>query len=596
MVRRLTWVVALTAVALGSLVASPFDGRPAQAQTPDPDVTFLVGLPRDSNSLHRAAVARSNPNSGLFRDHLSMREAAVEYGATPKAIARLRQLAGPFGIKVTVGEDRLLARLSASRSQWERVFGLPMRVSEPTEGYPYRTFVMREGDGYAEPPKALRDVTEEWVPLAFEYVASADTTGISPTTFEFLQGVLASPGSPQTWPRNEGTVPAEACDAAAIRDGAVYAPQQIHDAYGVTRLASEGVRGEGAKLTVVSFGGGYASSDLEQASRCFDFTATRINIRTGTGVSQPFINAYVETQLNLTTASAALPDARAITLLEVTYSPIGITDAFARMLEGPNPPDAVSLPYGICEADYLAQAGEYISLNEDLLRMAAVIGTSVVAATGDFGSSMCQSDTDKPTVWYPASSPWVTAVGGTRLTLRPNNSRQWESVWNDAPYATGLMPGAAGGGGPSALFDRPWWQKGVTPRGPRTVPDVSLLGAIRPGWPVVYGGELFTSGGTAGGAPLVAAQFAAMSAKERAQGSPKIGFPNPWLYAASDMRRLPYFDVRTGNNAVLPVGCCSAYPGYDLASGLGVPTFDRIYAALPPPHRSSTAGKSQRGR
>ena len=594
MLRRSTSIV--TALLLVGFVSPPTYSQVAHAQTPDPVVTFLVGLPRDSNDLQEAAVARSTPDSVLFRDHLSVREAGEAYGAEPRAIARLRQAARPFGIKVAVGEDRLLARLSASRSQWERIYGLPMSVSEPTQGYPYRTFVMRDGDGYAEPPKALRDVTEEWVPLAFEYLASADTAGISPTTFDFLQGVLVSPGSPQTWPRNEGTVPAEACDAAAIRDGTVYAPQQIHDAYGVTRLASSGVRGEGAKLTVVSFGGGYAASDLAQAARCFDYSATRIDVRTGTGVARPFINAYVETHLNLITASAALPDAMAITLLEVTYSPIGITDAFARMLEGPTPPDAVSLSYGICEADYRAQAGEYISLNEDLLRMAAIVGTSVVAATGDFGSSMCQSDTSKPTVWYPASSPWVTAVGGTRLTLRPDNSRQWESVWNDAPYAAGLMPGAAGGGGPSALFDRPWWQRGATLRGTRTVPDVSLLGAIRPGWPVVYGGEVFTSGGTAGGAPLVAAQFAAISAKERSQGLPTIGFANPWLYAASGMRRLPYFDVRTGNNAVMPVGCCSAYKGYDLASGLGVPTFDRIYAALPRANRPLAKSKSHDAR
>ncbi len=594
MFRRSTSIV--TALLLVGVVSPPTASHVAHAQTPDPIVTFLVGLPRDSTALQEAAVARSAPGSELFRDHLSVREAGEEYGARPREIARLRQAARPLGIEVAVGKDRLLARLSAKRSLWERIYGLPMSVVEPSEGYPYRTFVMRDGGGYAAPPKALRDVTEEWVPLAFEYVASADTAGISPTTFDFLQGVLSSPGSPQAWPRNEGTVPAETCDAAAIRDGAVYAPRQIHDAYGVTRLAAQGVRGTGARLTVVSFGGGYAAGDLEQAARCFDYSAKRIDIRTGTGVPQPFINAYVETHLNLITASAALPDATAITLLGVTYSPIGITDAFARILEGPSAPDAVSLSYGICEADYRAQAGEYISLNEDLLRMAAIVGTSVVAATGDFGSSMCQSDTNKPTVWYPASSPWVTAVGGTRLTLRPDNSRQSESVWNDAPYAAGLMPGAAGGGGPSALFNRPWWQRGVTLRGPRTVPDVSLLGAIRPGWPVVYGGEVFTSGGTAGGAPLVAAQLAAISAKERSRGSAAIGFPNPSLYAASGMRRLPYFDVRTGNNAVLPVGCCSAFTGYDLASGLGVPIFDRIYAALPQPHRSSAGGASAQTR
>jgi hypothetical protein len=31
------------------------------------------------------------------------------------------------------------------------------------------------------------------------------------------------------------------------------------------------------------------------------------------------------------------------------------------------------------------------------------------------------------------------------------------------------------------------------------------------------------------------------------------------------------------------VGCCSAYRGYDMASGLGAPIMDGLYATLPRP-------------
>lgn len=589
-------VLALVAgsLAAGALLAPGAAAQPAadtaQAaaiRAENPEVTFLVGLPRDSEALQAAAQERSTPGNLLYRDHPSLVNAGKSYGAKSRAITRLRNAAKPLGIDVSIDKGRILARLTATVSEWERAYGTAMRITGPAAGYPYRTFAVMDGATYARPPAGLRDVTEEWVPLYVEYDAAADTPGPAPGTVADLAAVLASTGSPQPWPRNQGTLPAGTCDAPALAQRAVYAPGQIQAAYGTTALAGRGVRGEGARLTLISFGGGYDDADLARAARCFGYDAPRIEVATGTGVPAPFVNAYVETHLDLVTASSALPRATSLTLLEVTYSPVGITDALARMLDAPDAPDSVSLSYGICESDYVRQAGDYLTLNEDLLRMAAIVGTSVIAATGDYGSSMCaeqsQEGSEEPTVWYPASSPWVTAVGGTRLALKADNARRAERVWNDAPYAAALAPGAAGSGGPSAVFDRPWWQSGVTPIGPRTVPDVALLGAIRPGWPVVYGGEVFTTGGTGGGAAFVAANLAAMSARQRDRGFPTIGFANAWLYQATSARTPAFFDITSGSNAVRLVGCCSAYRGYDMASGLGAPIMDGLYATLPRP-------------
>jgi subtilase family serine protease len=603
MLRRSVVVLAAGAVSAGVLIAptavadlapdaasratAAQSAQVATIRADNPEVTFLVGLPRDSEALQQAAVVRSTPGELLYRDHPSLTNAGKTYGAKSKAITRLRSAAKPLGIDVSIDKGRILARLTATVTEWERAYGQRMQITPPSAGYPYRTFAVRNADDYARPPASLRDVTDEWVPLYVEYDAAADTPGVAQATFDSLAGVLASTGSPQPWPRNLGTFPAGTCDAPAVRDRAVYAPGQIQAAYGTTALASRGVRGEGARLTVVSFGGGYESDDLAKAADCFGYAAPRIDVVTGTGVNEPFVNAYVETHLDLITAAAALPRATSLTLLEVTYSPVGITDAFARMLDGQAAPDTVSLSYGICESDYVQQAGDYLTLNEDLLRMAAIVGTSVVAATGDYGSSMCAEQLatvhDGPTVWYPASSPWVTAVGGTRLALKSDNTRRSERVWNDAPYAAAIAPGAAGSGGPSALFDRPWWQPGATPQGPRGIPDVAVLGAIRPGWPVVYGGEVFTTGGTGGAAPFVAANLAAMSARQRDRGFPTIGFANAWLYRAADASKPAFFDIEQGNNGVQLVGCCAAYRGYDMASGLGAPVMDRLYATLPRP-------------
>lgn len=554
----------------------------------DPDVTFLVGLPRDSDALQAAAQERSTPGNLLYRDHPSLANAGKTYGAKSKTLTRLRASATALGIDVKVDPGRILARLTAPVSVWNKAYGLRMRVTEPTPGNPYRIFAMLDGDAYAKPPASLAKSLEESVPLAAVYVPSDDLVGVDPDDVAEFEATLASPGTPEAWPRNAGTLPAGTCDAPALRDRAVFAPGQIQAAYGTTALAAKGVRGKGARLTVISLGGGYDADDLARAAECFGYPNPRIDVVTGTGIDTPFVNASVETHLDLITASAVLPQTGSLTLLQAVSPLIGMTDAFARMLNGDAVPDVASLSYGVCEREYEEELTSFVGLNEDLLRMAAIVGTTVVVATGDNGSSMCGAtfaeETGEPSVWYPATSAWVTAVGGTRLALKADNTRRSERVWNDLPYTGNWpAPGPAGAGGASVLIDRPWWQPGPTPTGPRTVPDVALLGAIRPGWPIVYGGKVFTVGGTSGATPFLGANLAAMSAHQRARGFPSVGFANAWLYSAASGNRPAFVDITSGSNAVQLVGCCSAYRGYDMASGLGAPVMDGLYATLPRP-------------
>jgi subtilase family serine protease len=595
---RVRPVALLAAVALvgGALVApgasavtptADASAAAAAARDARTEITFFAGLPRDTSRLQQEAVTRSTPGELEYRDHPTLLAAGKRFGAKSKAITRLRKAAESLGITVTVDKGRILARLTATVATWERVYGEKVDIVRATPASPYNEYAIMDGAGFAGAPDALAPFVKEMLAFYGEYDASVDVPGISAGQLAELQGTLASPGSPQAWPRNQGTIPPGTCDAPALEGRAVYAPGQVQTAYGVDALARKGVRGDGARLTIVALGGGYEADDIEAAADCFGYAQPEIDVVRGTGVPRKFVNATIETHLDLITASSVLSRAESITLLEVVDVGTGFTDAFARMLDGKAAPDAVSIGYGVCELAYADGSGELLTLNEDLLRMAAIVGTSVVVATGENGTSMCGADvaeeTGEPTLWYPATSPWVTAVGGTRLALRSNNTRRSERVWNDAPHAAGLVPAPAGAGGPSGVFPRPWWQSGATPVGPRAIPDVAVLGAIKPGWPVVYGDGLYSIGGTSGGAPFVAANLAAMSARERDRGYPTIGFANAWLYQAAAARKSPYFDVERGNNGVQLVGCCVATPGYDMASGLGAPAMDLLYATLPRP-------------
>jgi subtilase family serine protease len=180
---------------------------------------------------------------------------------------------------------------------------------------------------------------------------------------------------------------------------------------------------------------------------------------------------------------------------------------------------------------------------------------------------------------FAASSPWVTAVGGTRLTLDEDNQRAAETTWNDAVY--GVQ--AAGGGGYSRVFKRPWYQNDLDIPDQRAVPDVAALAAIQPGWPVVLDGALQTIGGTSGASPFVAANVALLNARELAAGRPPLGMVNPWFYALHAEHPDAFFDVTTGSNDLQSVQCCTAATAYDLTTGLGVPQWDVIARNIVPP-------------
>jgi len=54
----------------------------------------------------------------------------------------------------------------------------------------------------------------------------------------------------------------------------------------------------------------------------------------------------------------------------------------------------------------------------------------------------------------------------------------------------------------------------------------------------------------------------------------------PLLYALAARQPQAFLDIVQGDNRLFGSGCCSAAPGYDLASGLGSPRADAIAALL----------------
>ncbi|WSL80870.1 putative Ig domain-containing protein [Kitasatospora sp. NBC_01266] len=158
---------------------------------------------------------------------------------------------------------------------------------------------------------------------------------------------------------------------------------------------------------------------------------------------------------------------------------------------------------------------------------------------------------------YPASSQYVTAVGGTSLS-KASNTRGWtESVWN-----TSSTEGT--GSGCSAYDPKPTWQTD-SGCGNRTVADVSAVADPATGVAVyqTYGGTGWdVYGGTSASSPIIASVYADA-------GTPGASdYPSSYPYAHTSSLN----DVTSGSNGTCsPTYLCTAGTGYDGPTGWGTP-------------------------
>jgi hypothetical protein len=230
-------------------------------------------------------------------------------------------------------------------------------------------------------------------------------------------------------------------------------------------------------------------------------------------------------------------------------------------------------------------------------------GIVITASSGDFGYLDWFSSEPAQAANYPASSPHVVSVGGTRLTL--NAAKTWESetVWNDGGESAGKLEGAgASGGGCSGRFGAPAWQlalpnwAAVGCGSTRAVADISADSDPYSGVAVYDSTESPTGekgwaaiGGTSVASPIIAAAFAL------AGGSQGVAYPAQLLYENLQQDPASLHDVVSGSNGEClkkfkknsgVSGCtseeeatrscaaqliCLAGGGYDGPSGVGTP-------------------------
>lgn len=225
--------------------------------------------------------------------------------------------------------------------------------------------------------------------------------------------------------------------------------------------------------------------------------------------------------------------------------------------------------------------------NWDLLAEEAnVEGITITASAGDSAAfEGAEEGNAEPMAAYPANSPYVTALGGTEVSVNPGGQVNQIALWGgnlggEIPNAEMLsflsLERVMGGGGYSLLEPTPWYQRPFVPPGRgRGTPDFSLPASlVTPGYFAYIGGTPYFLGGTSAGAPL----FAGFVGDLTLALNRPLGNVNPVLYALAERDPLLMSPVAYGNNGVE-----SVTPGYNGATGLGQLNVGRLLEDLTQP-------------
>ncbi|OAL30336.1 hypothetical protein AYO22_01533 [Fonsecaea multimorphosa] len=216
-------------------------------------------------------------------------------------------------------------------------------------------------------------------------------------------------------------------------------------------------------------------------------------------------------------------------------------------------------------------------------------GVSVIFASGDTGvGSACQSnDGQKITRFtpnFPATCPYVTAVGGT-YALNPEiaaafSSGGFSNYFAAPSYQVNTTEAYLG-----RLGDK---NKGYYNASGRGYPDVAAQ-SVR--YLIENQDHPEFVYGTSCAAPTFAAIISNLNNQRLAQGKSTLGFLNPWLYsqgyqAFNDItlghsRGCSGQDIYTGQPTPKIVNAsCDAAPGWDPVTGWGTPDFQKLSSVV----------------
>jgi len=476
----------------------------------------LIGFAnRDRAALEQKVVNMTDPAHKDFQKWMTVEQWMTAHAPHQADYDLIKAWLASRGMTVSYeAKNRLLVAFKGTVKDFNETFKTKLHIC------------MRKNPQVGNPPFAVYCTLDQFVLPKF--VADRTT------------GLIAA-----DLPAPEGTLPNE---GGAIIDEPPgpngYGPPQIAGAYEFNALYQAGFTGQGQKIGVVG-AATFHAKDLQTFWKSFGIARA---MPTTIDLMEPVVTRITETILDTQWSSAMAPGAEVI-----VYQ--GPDNRNTALLYAWNEAIALGEVSVLTTSFAHREDSEPKPLRhqyDESALMGAALGITLLSASGD----SARPDT-------PGSSPYVTCVGGTRLTADVAGNVQSETAWT------------LSGSGDAKSFDVPDWQKGVVKGTKRAMSDVALHASPFKGYWIRRFGKWEAYGGTSFSSPVFAGMIAVINSYRQSKGLPNVGYINPVLYT-DPLVQASFRDIVNGGTDLYP-----AQPGWDYPTGWGAPRALKLAEALP---------------
>jgi len=551
--------------------------------SPTTSLAITVALAsKDPSGLALATTRIADPKDPLFRHFLSTEEFRSQFGPTPEVRQQVVGWLRSEGITVTNSSSTFLIDAVGSVAAIQRAFATSLAS--------WRLSTGRVVHSAARTPSLPGDLRSSVTAVV----------GLS-NVVQLHHGAHSSGAAPLT----RGTAPSSACaEAAGVPGG--HTAGEVAAMYGFNTLYGAGYDGTGITVALYELAA-FDQTDISTYTTCYGLSDSGINVIPFNGGSTiaDSPDGVGEITSDIEVVRGMAPGAQ-INVYETNQTSPGNYLGEYQKIADDNSAQVVSTSWGVCEAVYMSDRSE-IDAEAATFSQMALQGQSVVAASGDDGSSSCAASGYSNIIADdPGTQPGVLDVGGTNVTTVA--TPPVEEVWNQSGLAgdgagwpvaaIGNVHNSTSSGGVSIFWPMPTYQQGADRSGLSTgtpcsaptgycreVPDVSAMAEDYPiyGTAGGFAGAGWVSiGGTSLAAPLWGSLLAIID--QMTTGN-RLGSVNTSLYQLARQVPSSMGDVTVGTNNMFtwPTNyactyqgqanqpCFRATQGFDMATGLGSP-------------------------
>jgi Pro-kumamolisin, activation domain/Bacterial Ig-like domain (group 3) len=416
--------------------------------------TILVLKSSDTTqvALKKFLDDQQNSKSPTYHHWLKPEEFGLRFGAAPQDIQRITQWLESHGLQVeapTLGRNLVI--FSGTQAQFKNAFH--------TEIHHY----LVQGETYSA------NANDPQIPAALAPIVS----GFSSLN-NFPRRALHT--QPQLM-RHDGSSWKAAAAAnevqpsfTTVNQGKTYhvvAPYDLATIYNIKSLWDAGIDGTGQTIAIVS-DSDINPADIDYFRTTFGLPAKKLNVLYY-GANPGMNGDESEADLDVQWAGAVAKNATIDLVVAANSSTSGGIDGAAAYIINNNLASILNVSYGACEFLLRTAGNQYYN---QIWQQAAAQGITVVVASGDSGSAVC--DRAVPDAFFGlavsgiASTPYNVAVGGTDfhssylapntywnttndpITLASVKSYLPETTWNDSCASPDVLAAVQTKGGTDA--------------------------------------------------------------------------------------------------------------------------------------------------